>query len=313
MIKKHPFRSILIAALVLFPLLTHNTPSQAQGQITGNTKVYIPMAFGPSPSPNWLSTVNQYRAVAGLPAVSEDAGYSSGDLLHARYTVKNNVLQHSEDPGNPWYTAEGNAAAGASNVAAHSATGLDKKWAIQMWMKGPFHAVGILDPSLTRVGYGEYSEADGGLQTAAALNVISGRSSAVPNAVHFPVLWPGNGSTVDMSSYTGGESPDPLSSCPGYSTPTGLPIILMVGSGNVTPSVSAHSLTQNGTALAHCVYDETNYTNGNASYQGTGRAVLGSRDAIVMVPRSPLQIGATYTVSITTNGTNYTWSFKVSN
>lgn len=308
MIKKNLFRSILIAVLVLFPLLTRNTHTLAQGDIK-NKFIYLPVILGPGPS--WLATVNQYRAAANLPPVSEDAAYSNGDYLHARYAVKNNVLQHSEDPANPWYTAEGNSAADASNVAATSASSVDMGWAIQMWMEGPFHAVGILDPHLLKVGYGAYSEADGGLQSAAALNVMSGRSDIVSSSVKFPISWPGNGSSVNLYQYTGGESPDPLSSCPGYSTPTGLPIILMIGSGGASPSVNAHSLTHGGTALEHCVYHGGNYTNSNASYQNTGQAVLKARDAIVLIPRSPLSNGD-YTASITVNGTNYTWSFKVS-
>ena len=112
--------------------------------------------------------------------------------------------------------------------------------------------------------------------------------------------------------YGGGEAPDPLSSCPGYAAPTGLPIILQLGTGSITPAVSASSLTQDGTPLAHCAYTEATYTNPLASEQSTGRAVLGSRDAVVLIPRSPLPAGATYAVSLTVNGTRHAWSFTVS-
>ncbi len=90
-------------------------------------------------------------------------------------------------------------------------------------------------------------------------------------------------------------------------------IILQIGSGNLTPSVTAHSFTQGTTPLEHCVFDETNYTNPDSSTQSTGRSILNSRDAIVLIPRAPLTAGATYTVSITTNGQTYLWSFGVSN
>lgn len=62
-------------------------------------------------------------------------------------------------------------------------------------------------------------------------------------------------------------------------------------------------------ACEHCVFDETNYTNPDSSAQSLGRSILNSRDAIVIMPREPLVSGARYTVSITVNGTEYTWSF----
>jgi hypothetical protein len=106
--------------------------------------------------------------------------------------------------------------------------------------------------------------------------------------------------------------PNPLISCPGYSTPTGLPITLQLGAGNVSPSVTAHSLTTDGSPLEHCTFNETNYTNPDGSMQSLGRSVLNSRDAVVIIPRSPLTPGKTYLVSVTSNGQTYSWSFSVS-
>jgi hypothetical protein len=191
-------------------------------------------------------------------------------------------------------------------------------WPIDAWIAGPFHALGILDPKLAVTGYGVYrnASAPAWLKMAATLDVLRGRTRAAPYP--FPVKFPGDGSVVPYPTgcvggacYGGGEAPDPLSPCPGYSVPTGLPIILQLGTGSVTPSVSASSLMQDGFPLQHCVYTETTYTNPLASEQSTGRAVLGSRDAVVLVPRSPLPAGATYTVSLTVNGTSYQWSFTV--
>jgi hypothetical protein len=178
-------------------------------------------------------------------------------------------------------------------------------------MQGPFHAVGIIDARLQQVGFGSYREADGGWQMAAALDVLRGLGS-VPSSVVFPVKWPSDGMTAPLHSYSGGEYPDPLKSC-GYSVPSGLPIILQLGSGSITPNVTAHSLLQGSTPLEHCVFDETNYTHAtDPSAQSLGRAVLDARDAIVLIPRQSLSAGSSYTVSITTNGRTYTWTFTVS-
>ncbi len=90
-------------------------------------------------------------------------------------------------------------------------------------------------------------------------------------------------------------------------------LILQIHPGHLTPSVSAYSFTQGTTPPEHCVFDETNYVNPDSGTQSTGPSILNSRDAIVLMPRAPLTPGATYTVSITTNGQTYTWSFGVSN
>jgi hypothetical protein len=63
--------------------------------------------------------------------------------------------------------------------------------------------------------------------------------------------------------------------------------------------------------LEHCVFDETTYGNADRVQQQLGRSILGARDAIVLVPRSPLSTGETYTASITADGHQYTWSFGV--
>ena len=99
---------------------------------------------------------------------------------------------------------------------------------------------------------------------------------------------------------------------PGYTAPAGLPIILQIGDGSLTPSVTAHTITSGGSAVEHCVFDETSYSNPDGNMQSLGRSVLGGRDAIVLIARQSLTQGAMYTVSVTANGTKYTWSFTVS-
>lgn len=263
-----------------------------------------------SAAPDWLKHVNGYRTLANLPGLSENTTWSNGDWLHARYMVKNDFIGHSEDTNNAWYSAEGNTAAQNSNVAVSSSTALSDRDAIDLWIQGPFHAVGILDPALGVTGYGSYREADGGYQTGAALDVLRGLGE-IPASVTFPLMFPGNLKTVGLASYNGGESPNPLSGCSNYAVPTGLPIILQIGSGSLTPNVTAHSFKQGSTELEHCIFDETNYANANSSQQSLGRNVLGARDAIVLIPRAPLEAGKSYTVSITTNGNTHTWSFTI--
>ena len=110
--------------------------------------------------------------------------------------------------------------------------------------------------------------------------------------------------------YGGRDWPDLLASCPGYEYPSGPPIILQLGTGQASPNVIAHSFKKGTLSLEHCVFDETTYTNDSGYDQSVGRSVLGTRDAIVLIPRQPLDPGVEYSVSITVyGGAARVWSF----
>ena len=218
-----------------------------------------------------------------------------------------NLNPHDEDPALPGYTVAGDDCAISGNVMRDSLlTTLDKR-AIDGWLTAPFHALGVLDPKLQTTGFGSFRGEGTSTKMSAALDVIRGRTGSGT----YPVFFPGNGSTVPLRAYGGGESPDPLTSCPGYLAPTGLPLILQLGPGNVTPSVTAYSLTGSGGMVDVCLFDETSYTNPAPSVQASVRTALGSRDAVVLIPKQPLSPGATYTASVTSGGQVYSWTFSI--
>jgi hypothetical protein len=283
-------------------------------EVTTQPSIYLPLVVrteqpAPPTGPGWLTLVNQFRAQADLPLLGEQDDWTEGSWLHARYMVKNDVIQHYEDPGNPWYSTQGAEAAANCNLMVSTSDGVGDDYPILIWMQAPFHAVGLLDPALHSAGYGTYRESDGGFEMGAALDVLRGLGQ-IPDTVQFPIAWPGDGTVVSLS-YHWLESPDPLTSCPGYSAPSGLPILLQLGPGGLTPDVTAHSLQQDGVEIPHCVFDETNYANPNGDLRDLGRSILGARDAVVIIPRDPLDPGATYEVSVTANGRTTTWSFAV--
>jgi len=297
----------LIVALACFSPAQATPPGE---ELAPNTRVFIPIVVSANsvPQPEWLVYINQYRSAAGLPLLVEEPSWSQGDYLHSRYMVKNNLIAHSEEAGNPWYTPEGAAAAQKSNVMVSSDVNTPDNGAIDMWLAGPFHALGMLDPELQKVGYGSYRENLPGIKMGAAFDVLRGKGP-IPASVTFPIRWPWSGAVISKYSFNGGESPNPLTGCKNYTLNTGLPVILQIGPGNLTPAVTAHSFQQGNVSLEHCIFDETNYSNPNSGDQSLGRSVLNSRDAVVLIPRSPLTPGKTYTVSITANGQAYTWSF----
>jgi hypothetical protein len=224
--------------------------------------------------------------------------------------VKSDRVEHDEVKSNDWYTLEGKETAQSSVVIGSYDASLTDKFLVEAWMQAPFHAVSLLNPELATVGYGSYREVDGGYQTGATLDVIRGIENN--RSVQYPVQWPADGAEVPLY-YFWGEYPDPLSSCSGYTAPSGLPIVVQIGDGSKTPNVTATSITQDGGQVEHCVFDETNYKNQADSYaQSLGRSILDAHDAVVIIPRYPLTPGASYTVSMTTNGHDYTWTFSVS-
>ena len=273
----------------------------------------------------WLDRLNFYRATAALPPVVEEPALSGPVTQHARYMVANDVVQHSQNSRRSWWTPEGAVAATVSNLAGSRNPNEPDWWAVDVWMQAPFHALGILDPALLRVGFGIHRQHDGRkIQTAAGLDVIRGRGSK-PAHVTYPIVWPADGTSVPIGIHTS-EYPSPLSSCPGYKAPTGLPLILQLGAGEEIPRVTRTTISVVRSSLdialddpelvegslEHCSFDESTYRNRHDVEQALGRSILASRDAVVLIPRKPLQAGSSYRVHVEASGRTIDWTFTVS-
>ena len=269
-------------------------------------------------SDSWLGRLNQYRQSAGLPPVSEVGALSTGDANHARYLVANNAAMirsgridasiHDEDPGKPYFTAEGKTAGALSDVDAvytDPPETPDARWAIENWITGPFHRMWLLDPALHRVGYGQYCEK--GI-CAAALNIHSGADGSAASS---PVMYPPDRATISNGKFSADEAewPDPLATC-GYHTPTGTPITLQIG-GQAPARLGEFSLARNGTAVASCAFDASSYKSADSVALERVKQQLAHFGAVVMVPKEPLVPGATYAVKITASGQTFSWWFAV--
>jgi uncharacterized protein YkwD len=259
----------------------------------------VHLATVPAAGSTWFDRFNLWRYTAGLPPVVENSTFSSGDAAHSLYMVKNDLVTHYETPGVPYYTTAGDTAARNSNIEVNSSTSFTDEQAIDWWMGAPFHAMGMMDPRLQQTGFGAYREVKSGWDAGFSLDVVRGNTFTGGN---FPVYWPGNNVTEPLTTYSGNEFPDPLQACPGYSSPTGLPVFIELGGNVSTTAGPVHSFTGNGTALAHCVIDSSNAAVG--SY-------LKERGGVIVIPQQPLQNGVKYVVAVTVNNVPYTWSFTV--
>ena len=251
---------------------------------------YIP------PTSDWLTTVNYYRAMAGVAPVTEDPSMSAGAANHSCYMLYNGI-SHDETPGLQGYTPEGDLAGNNGNVAVSSQINTSDRSDVELWMTGPFHAIGVLRPNLVTTGFGRCDLPNTPTwHSGATLDVIRGLSSA-PRPTS-PVLFPGNRTTTNLDRFVV-ETPNPLDFC-GWTGAAGLPIIAMMPETANNPSASLSG--PNG-PLDVCVLSAANTT-------GVAQQILQADNVVVVVPRTVLAQG-TYSVNANTSARSVNWSFTV--
>lgn len=262
-------------------------------------------------TPDWLARVNAVRTAAGLNPVTERTDWEAGLAAHLRYLKLTPpsymtgayASMHTENPASPYYTADGEAAGGSSDLTTGSA---DAVGAVDEWLAAPFHAIGILRPELTQIAF--YRDPDTG---SAGLDVIRGLNGAAPSAA--PVLFPGSGSHIDLTRYSGGEYPSPLESC-SLSGGAGLPLIALLPAApalGLTAELTDPAGTTVSDAAHLCVVDEHTYRTTDTVYGPTGAAILAGDHAVFLIPSAPLRPGA-YTAAIHQPGlADVAWSFTV--
>jgi hypothetical protein len=274
---------------------------------------FVPTAAEAQVQPDWLVAVNSVRTSAGLPAVVADSASTTGATNHSRYVVRNNLLEHAEDPSKPGYTADGDAAGQRGDIGWRSSP-VTAQDMLATFMTGGYHWEPILDPGLTSVGYGTatFQEVFPGQTNAGgiafAFTLVFNRSSS---RAAQPILWPPSGGTLPYTSYTGGETPNALANCAGYTTPTGPSLSVQLPSA---PQVTGVTLTRTGatTNLAVCWFTgaTVKFDANDQAWTSTGTNILNGANAVVVFPQQPLTNG-TYCVSVTNAGAPITWSFSV--
>ncbi len=281
-----------------------------------------PGAITPVGAGQWLAELNRDRAAAGLSPVVEDPALSDGDLKHAKYMVMNyptpfqmGAAMHTEDSSKAGYTPEGLVAARGGNVAPawYPPSPLPQPpiptlLFINGWLAGPFHRPTLLYPDLHKVGFGEFCK---GRACAAGLyGPESMRPVAEPVTFAQPLLFPPQKYPVALTDLPT-EWPDPITACLGYASPVGLPITIQIGT-RIDARLSLYALTQDSKPVEACGFDSTTYVNPTPHDQEHARTTLHLFGEVVIIPRKPLERGATYEVSATVNDHPYQWSFTVS-
>ena len=248
---------------------------------------------------DWLATVNTYRAMSGLQPVSENTTWSAQGRDHSCYMLLNGI-SHDEIEGRPGYTPGGDTAGNHGNVAVSSSIDATARSHVELWMTGPFHAIGVLRHSLRTSGFGLCARSDTPTpwHSGGTLDVIRGIDASAPRP-STPIVFPGDGATVPLHSFIT-ESPNPLSMC-GWTGSAGLPLIAMLPKD---VSSANSSITGPNGPIETCTLHEGNVTD------GVGRSILDGDDAVIVMPREVLADGV-YSATVTSDGGDVTWSFTV--
>jgi len=175
----------------------------SEGTWTGDVTSCTPGDIGTTARANALRLVNLYRALAQLPAVVTDPTRDAQDQACALMMRANNMISHM--PPTTWtcYTADGNTAAGSSNVSSGRAVS-----SVDLYMIDPGNATTIghrrwvLSNSLGPIGIG-------GTDKASCMWTLNGSGKAgktwtawpAPGQIPLQALSP-KGTTVDMTGWS---------------------------------------------------------------------------------------------------------------
>lgn len=269
--------------------------------ISAGTLVFVPVSHAQVPATDgaWLAHINDFRSTLRLPPVREDAQMSKAARLHSIYMVETGFVEHGEKPGTRWTTEAGGRAGNESNVAGGTGVPPTPEQAVDLWIEGPFHRMGLIRPTWKETGFAlETGMRDGEQRWGATLNVIGGLSGST--SANWPLVWPNARQTVATSflKFERIEWPDPAVSCPqSNTTDYGTIITASFGPGAKPKVKSVRLRAIGGDRLPLC--KETAATYKADDYTDVGWRVLDENNTVMVLPRVALSPGTTYVGRVT--------------
>lgn len=270
-----------------------------------------------------LAELNRLREIGGLKPVTFDATLNRDCYAHAKYLVDQGpddaqefanyrvrlgLDAHTEDPHSKYYSEAGMECTQGGQPTPGYSRSNDVSWGRDpkddmdgLFYDAPFHRLSLLAAWATAAGYGSY----GTWPMRAGVLSLRGEGGIGSPLIRFPT----EGSTVPVGEVRSFEVPNPLSSCPGYEIPVGLPITIQFGSG-YRGRLLSYSLRGPDGQVETCGFDWSNYRNPNAAEQAHGRRSLQMFGAMALVPRQPL-VNGHYDVTVNTGRQTLAWSFTV--
>ena len=166
--------------------------------------------------------------MSGLAPVNENATWSADAEAHSCYMLQNGIT-HDEIPGYAGlHAGRRHRRQQRQRRGVSSSINATARNHIDLWMTGPFHAIGILRHNLATSGFGlcatRRTHRRRGAPAARSTS-IRGIDTARPRPAT-PILFPGDGATVPLNRFVT-EFPNPLTMC-GWTGNAGLPLIAMM-------------------------------------------------------------------------------------
>ena len=149
----------LMAGLLIAVLAALSKPGFSPSAQATTYTIYFPYISQSLPcqedEEQWLCLLNIYRTAAGLSPVVAQNTSNSSLALHTNYMLLNpdQASFHEEYPNKPGYSAEGQKAGMASNMAKGFPPGFTIREAMQLWLKFPNHRYHMLHPYLMSSGF----------------------------------------------------------------------------------------------------------------------------------------------------------------
>lgn len=237
-----------------------------------------PIASLPSPSSRqkeMVELVNAFRRRLGLPDTCSDDRLHAASQAHSDYLTRNRRIGHYEDPANPGFT--GNSPSdrmeafgyfGSNYEGVCCGAGSIEK-GVRDLFDAPYHRLPFMIPGRVLLGTG-YS---GGNLT---LKFGIGDSSDI-------VVSPAAGENGVPCRWDGNERPNPLRMW-GVSGPTGYPIVLGCFGPRGKMTVSKATLSLDGQPVDAFLNTPANDDD--------------LSDAVLLIPKAPLEASRTYQVAI---------------
>ncbi|TVY10272.1 stalk domain-containing protein [Paenibacillus cremeus] len=247
-----------------------------------------------------LAAINDYRLFYGLPPVKLSDTLNAAADAHARYLDANRVGQnkasteslHDETAGKSGYIGKnplervtyfGYAKGIGEDASLSNGTLRDS---IDSLFDAPYHRSPFLDPTLVEVGVGRtgnYTVLEFGLE-----NVTTSQS----------VVSPAPGERYVPTTFDGHETPDPLRNFSNVTYPVGYPIMAeYYGSGVTKVTLMSAELRDSSGQTVDLLIDTPN----------TDEHL---QNAVILIPRKPLQPDTSYHVKVQWQATQRDGSAK---
>ncbi|HEY6420931.1 MAG TPA: protein kinase [Candidatus Binataceae bacterium] len=307
----------------------------------------VPATNGFVPKPAVVE-LNQLRRNAGLLAVIGEPSAHEADEITARKVIEKFMQERGSASrggagetemseriiGRPSYGSDGMGSSPVIFLFKRPGRRFTGAEIVNRMAAMPFAAVRLLDPQLAAIGFGSacaigeccaLMTMQRGLPKPLRLKMFVASEhdrawnpdlGAIPptrGRLKVPIEYPAPGAPTATLAYRGGDWPNPLAVCPGYTAPTGPAMILELGAGlggADDPVISGHSITRAGVEVAHCLLRPAAFRNAELPWGIAARGFLTGAGAVMLIPREPLKPASSYTVSIVADSTPYTWSFR---